>query len=370
MYSETSFFLFLHSVILFNSTLSLLGLQKRLSLTSLALLALSMIALVIIPGTSANNEILNFGPIMCAADEHGHLQEKAARELSKDWPSIKPLSGVQLFSLDPVNEPEVWIALDLEEVKEMVNGDVSASSSDRSISTRKSTTSVLPSELHSAAFPLISRDIQTDFSPRDLWLKMLPKRLEWYTYSKRFSFRLDWSASFPIKVQANIHTPHSMLATGKARWQANEYEFDENRRTEEQDLIDAIYWPCPRVYVHLKVDIEALPIPPPKQNHVKQSSLWDMLVNLSEWYIGPLTNPFKEGNFGSNDKIISPVPVHLILEAVYLGFIPHTSLSLFMVLVPFLLFSTFVLAPIVKKKLNEILAQEDDQTTSQARKKQ
>ncbi|PWN31950.1 uncharacterized protein FA14DRAFT_168953 [Meira miltonrushii] len=352
--------------------------KKRLSLTSLALLALSMIALILVPDVSANNEILNFGPIMCAADEHGHLQERAARQLSKDWPSLKSLTGVQLFSLDPVNEPEVWIALDLEDVKEMeemMDFDTSASSADRSLSTRKATTSILPSDLHSSGFPLISRDIQSQFSPRDLWLKMLPKRLGWYTYSKRFTFRVDWSANFPIKVQANLHTPHSMLAAGKARWQANEHEFDENRRTEEQDLIDAIYWPCPRVYVHLQVDVEALPIPPRRPKFVSKqsgsSSLWDMFLNLSEWYIEPLTNPSNSASMDGSptSKIVSPVPVHLILEPVYLGFIPHTSLSLFMILIPLLLLSSYVLTPIVKNKITQILT-EDDDPTLQKRKEQ
>ena len=333
-----------------------------------------MIALVLIPDVSANNEILNFGPIMCAADEHGHLQEKAARQLSKDWPSLKSLSGVQLFSLDPVNEPEVWIALDLEEViasGENVDIVTDSSNSDRSLSTRKATTSILPSELHSDAFPLISRDIKTQLSPRDLWLKLLPKRLGWYLYSKRFSFRINWPANFPIKVQANVHTPHSMLAAGKASWQANEHRFDENRRTEEEDLIDAIYWPCPRIYVHVKVDIEALPIPPAKKQESGSSLVWDTLLNLSEWYIGPLTNPSDSVNMdeSSKDKIISPVPVHLILEPVYFGFIPHTSLSLFMVLIPLLIFSTYVLLPIVRKKLYGILAEDEDQS-SQDRKKQ
>lgn len=351
--------------------------QKRLSLTSLALLALSMIALVIVPDVSANNEILNFGPIMCAADEHGHLQEKAARQLSKDWPNLKSLTGVQLFSLDPVNEPDVWIALDLvdvQEVEQTVDADVSAPSVDRSLSTRKATTSILPSDLHSSGFPLISRDIQSQLTPRDLWLKMLPKRLEWYLYSKRFTFRVDWSANFPIKVQANVHTPHSMLAAGKARWQANEHEFDENRRTEEQDLIDAVYWPCPRVYVHLKVDVEALPIPPRKQHSVSKRSglpaILDMFSHASEWYIGPLTNPSDSASLDGSQtsKVVSPVPVHLILEPVYLGFIPHTSLSLFMVLIPLLLFSIYVLTPIVKNKILKILAEKDP--TLQARKKQ
>lgn len=334
-----------------------------------------MIALVLIPDVSANNEILNFGPIMCAADEHGHLQERAARQLSKDWPSLKSLSGVQLFSLDPVNEPEVWIALDLEDVidsGEKVDINADSSNGDRSLSTRKATISILPSELHSDAFPLISRDVQTQFSPRDLWLKLLPKRIGWYLYSKRFSFRINWPANFPIKVQANVHTPHSMLAAGKASWQANEHIFDENRRTEEEDLIDAIYWPCPRIYVHVKVDIEALPIPPSRRDQESGSSVvWDTLLSLSEWYIGPLTNPSDSINMdeSSNGKIISPVPVHLILEPIYFGFIPHTSLSLFMVLIPLLIFSTFVLLPIVRKKLYEILAEDEDQSL-QDRKKQ
>lgn len=347
-----------------------------------------MVALILMPDVSANNEILNFGPIMCAADEHGHLQEKAARQISKDWPSLKSLSGSQLFSLDPVNEPEVWIALDLEDLEDMEGNknmfDIHTSNSnpDRSLSTRKATTSVLPSSLHSNGFPLISREIQTQFSPRDLWLKMLPKRLNWYLYSKRFTFRTTWPANFPIKVQANVHTPHGMLAAGKARWQANEHEFDESRRTEEQDLIDAIYWPCPRVYVQLHVEIEALPIPPPKvqieSEQSRQSPLWTLLVNLSEWYIAPLTNPnFSKGSDdkgtrqseSSKEKIISSIPVHLILEPIYLGFIPHTSLSLFVILIPLLLFSTFVLAPIVTRQISHILA-EDDHQTLQDRKKQ
>lgn len=45
---------------------------------------LAMMCLLIQP-TLANNEIINFGPILCRADEVGHLEDKAARQVSRDW---------------------------------------------------------------------------------------------------------------------------------------------------------------------------------------------------------------------------------------------------------------------------------------------
>lgn len=60
--------------------------QRSLARRAIAGLALlgSMMTLLAMPA-SANNEISNFGPLMCPADETGHLQDKAARQISHEW---------------------------------------------------------------------------------------------------------------------------------------------------------------------------------------------------------------------------------------------------------------------------------------------
>jgi hypothetical protein len=48
---------------------------------------LSVMALVMsfVMEVQANNEIVNFGPVLCRADEVGHLEDKAARQVSQGW---------------------------------------------------------------------------------------------------------------------------------------------------------------------------------------------------------------------------------------------------------------------------------------------
>jgi hypothetical protein len=48
---------------------------------------LSIVALLslLVSPTAANNEIVNFGPIYCRAEEVGHLEDKAARQVSQGW---------------------------------------------------------------------------------------------------------------------------------------------------------------------------------------------------------------------------------------------------------------------------------------------
>jgi hypothetical protein len=51
----------------------------------LAMLSVMTIAMVLFQPVQANNEIVNFGPILCKADEVGHLEDKAARQVSRGW---------------------------------------------------------------------------------------------------------------------------------------------------------------------------------------------------------------------------------------------------------------------------------------------
>lgn len=37
------------------------------------------------PGVEGNTEIHTFGPLLCRADEYGHLAAKAADQLSSNW---------------------------------------------------------------------------------------------------------------------------------------------------------------------------------------------------------------------------------------------------------------------------------------------
>jgi dimethylaniline monooxygenase (N-oxide forming) len=55
------------------------GRMLRLFALLSALFAFSM------PEAAANTEIRNFGPVLCRADEYGHLAAKAAHQLSENW---------------------------------------------------------------------------------------------------------------------------------------------------------------------------------------------------------------------------------------------------------------------------------------------
>lgn len=49
------------------------------------LVLLTATVLFVGAGVLANTEIRNFGPVLCRADEYGHLAAKAADQLSANW---------------------------------------------------------------------------------------------------------------------------------------------------------------------------------------------------------------------------------------------------------------------------------------------
>nr|CDI56133.1 related to flavin-containing monooxygenase [Melanopsichium pennsylvanicum 4] len=60
--------------------------QRRDRMWRLFALFTSLLAIAVAPtGVKANTQISNFGPVLCRADEYGHLASKAADQLSAKW---------------------------------------------------------------------------------------------------------------------------------------------------------------------------------------------------------------------------------------------------------------------------------------------
>ena len=61
------------------------GQQGKGRMLRLFALLTAVVAMVGPGGVEANTEIQNFGPVLCRADEYGHLAAKAADQLSSTW---------------------------------------------------------------------------------------------------------------------------------------------------------------------------------------------------------------------------------------------------------------------------------------------
>lgn len=274
-------------------------------------------------------------------------------------PTLRPLSGPQLFSLLPDSQPDVWLALTLVPPDDDLSPAVDIFAA-----------SITPQQLSSRSFPLLSRGHEDEKSPRDRWLSRLPRLTSWYLWSKRFSFRVNWSANFPLRVTATVHSPQSMLAAGKARWQANGHEVAEDRRSRDED-IDSPQWPCPRVYIQLRVGDDAVHIPPKRlsKGHDEEPTsierrAYNALVKLAEIYVGPLTNGDRPPPTVQADAL--PVPVHLVLEPLYLGFVPHTALGFLALLVPTIALAYVFVVPFVEKVLEKALLETESEESAEA----
>ncbi|UZJ55840.1 hypothetical protein CBS101457_005160 [Exobasidium rhododendri] len=297
----------------------------------------------------ANNEIVNFGPTMCKADEVGHLEDRAARQVSQGWPILHSSSKPTLFSINPATQIDgVWLILALD--PEEASLELTSAAEAGTITT--------PESLATKAFPLLSNGHYDHLTPRDRWLLNVWNRTKW-RLSHRFTFRITWAPNFFLKVDAEVHTAKSMLAKGKITWKANEEDMVNLQQEQELSVEETNLWPCPRLYVHIVAREERVPIPakPPLDEH--SNIVWKAFVRLAEAYIGPLVG--KEGDDDTERRHSTTVPVHLILEPLYVGVLPQTALGLLAILVPVIAFAVVWVVPPITEALHRIVSEGEEQ---------
>ncbi|PWN39966.1 hypothetical protein IE81DRAFT_349700 [Ceraceosorus guamensis] len=254
---------------------------------------------------------------------------------------------------------------------------------------------VRPTELASDELPLIDQATQAEVSPRDRFLTHIWHKVAWML-SKRYQLRLSWSASFPAKFWVEVYTPEGMLEAGGISWQAAQKEGPSNdtnavrsdRAAQASDAssqprtasgrgglaqptgtpqpaqpegptvisqADArtppeayaqtggeapALWPCPRVYARIRAVHDGTPIP------VMAPKAPSLLVRLAQTYLGAL-GPGEHQDGGRQPALHSSnVPIHLILEPLDLGLIPHTALSLLALLLPTMAIAWTICVPL------------------------
>lgn len=260
-----------------------------------------------------------------------------------DRPLLYPSSRPSLFSLTPSLQPDgVWLVLAFDPEDSLVDaGDTIAVTTPQSLATK--------------AFPLLSRGFDDEATPRDRWLRRVGNRMAWQL-GKRFSFRVNWAPNFAIDVTAHVHTARSMLASGSVDWKANEEDMERLQREQERDPDgeQAEVWPCPRLYVHIAATETGIAIPARRESPDPNSTwAWSLLMNLAEAYMGGLTVSPDQGSSAP-----SPIPVHLVLERVYVGVVPHASLALLAVLVSLITVAVVCILPRVSRAMKAMAGQE------------
>lgn len=213
---------------------------------------------------------------------------------------------------------------------------------------------ITPERLATSAFPLLTADHQRDLAPRDRWLRNTKNKLRWFFF-KRFTFRVTWPPNFPINVDLKVHTARSMLTEGKIKWTANEKDMRSIQEEDDLGRLDIPSWPCPRLYLHLKPRSFGVPIPP-RQSLADYSWLHRFLSAITEAYIGPLVSNLPDIEEAA---AATPIPIHLVLEPLILGFIPQTALTLMAVLIPTLTLVSIFIVPRILAKFDSIMHEED-----------
>lgn len=230
----------------------------------------------------ANTEIVNFGPIMCRADESGHLEDKAARDVSANWTILRPSSEPRLFSITPTGRTEVdakddeqvvshrgaWFTLQLvDPAQDQVALVSEPSSTNTAAHTQESR--VAAADLATEAFPLLVRGHDRDITPRDRFAAEVWNHTMWWL-TRRYTLRASWPANvsrsicnecqilrllgsetllssilkFPNSIHIDVHTPRTMLEKGKIKWAAKGKKISEqaavsNASLEENNITEA-----------------------------------------------------------------------------------------------------------------------------------
>jgi hypothetical protein len=240
----------------------------------------------------------------------------------------------------------VWLVLDL--------------TSEKAEPASTETADITPESLATKSFPLLSRATfspSTASTPRDEWIQRKKNHLVWTLFTKRFSFRVNYAANFPISIDATVHSARSMLKAGKITWKSDDLDKDMETIQQDEDLIgvDVPTWPCPRLYVHIVAEEYGVSIPPRQVIRDEDVNvIWRWIYNAAELYVGPLMS--KPNNLEATAQ--TPIPVHLVFEHVYLGFIPQTSLTLLAVLIPLLSVAYFIILPQISAAVQSMAKEE------------
>lgn len=336
---------------------------------------------VTIPGVKANTEIRNFGPVLCRADEYGHLAAKAADQLSSNWPVLSPTTSPSIFSavpdplsdflnLDQLNDSKkgAWLVLDL--------------SNGGSFS--------LPAPRQASLY--------AELNPRDRWIRQRIDSLAW-SFTKRFTVRSSISAHLALDVRMQLLGPEEVLQRGGVEWKAELVEtkqvvdegnsatatqtkvtlpnhavvssvvpretgspsskvkqdgtvvFSQSDSTEPAEILasdtininsdasTAPHFPCPKLYLHLVVQETGIPIPPAVD--LLQSTLaFAPMFRFAETVFGRLAS-------GEKEREARSAPIHLTLERLYLGGVPATALSMTPPMLVMLMLGWFGVRPVL-----------------------
>jgi hypothetical protein len=259
-------------------------------------------------------------------------------------PILYSSSQPTLFSIDPTTQTDgVWLILALDPEEAYLE---MKSSPGEKITT--------PQSLATRAFPLLSKGHRDHLTPRDQWLQGVWSHLKW-TFHNRYTFRLTWAPNFFIHADVQVHNARSMLAKGKITWKANEEDMESLQQDQELASEDASVWPCPRLYVHILAKEDKVQIPPRRMqgDQDRGNVIWKVFEYLAEWYLGALVGD------GSDGGDSTPIPVHLILEPLYLGVIPQTALGFLAVLVPLLAVAAVWIVPPLSQTLHRFISSEE-----------
>jgi len=210
-----------------------------------------------------------------------------------------------------------------------------------------------PQSLATKAFPLLSKGHNDHITPRDRWFQNLWNKIYW-TFYNRFTVRVNWAPNFFLSVKAEIYSARSMLTKGKITWKANEEDMGNLQQEQELQGQETSLWPCPRLYVHLSAKEDRIQIPAPSTTQDESSTIWKIFVAVAESYMGPLTGNVEDPDATS----MTPIPVHLILEPLYLLVIPQTALTLLAILVPLIAVTIVWVLPPIAKALKAVASEQ------------
>ncbi|CBQ70108.1 related to flavin-containing monooxygenase [Sporisorium reilianum SRZ2] len=327
---------------------------------------------VTVTGVEANTEIRNFGPVLCRADEYGHLAAKAADQLSSNWPALRPTTTPSIFSVvpDPYTAPlndtkkGAWLVLDLS------NGG----------------SFTLPAPRQAKLY--------AELNPRDRWIRQQIDSVAWF-FTKRFTLRSSIAAHLALDVQMQLMGPEEVLQRGGVEWKAELVEtqhvvegkkgmqttaglpnhvvvssvvpretgapakrkddtvvFKQSESSEPVEILasdtisvnpddaeSAPHFPCPKVFLHLVVHETGVPIPPAADLSLSESA-FAPLFRLAEAVFGRLASVDVE-------RVDRSAPIHLTLERLYVGGVPATALSMALPMVAMLLLGWFGVRPLL-----------------------
>ncbi|KAH7915740.1 hypothetical protein BJ138DRAFT_1169765 [Hygrophoropsis aurantiaca] len=156
--------------------------------------------------------------------------------------------------------------------------------------------------------------------PHEVWVTLNLDDQSWRAYS-RFTLRLSWPASSPADYQIDIHTPKS-LSTYLSRWQNN--------------------------WTHHNAFFGTADVSHSSSTVTRQKYARIRVVDTGVFTPAP--------HLQSQDYVVKPVSFIIILEQLYLGFLPASFLPTVCFLVPVLLAAAMI-APYLIRYLDRFVRQ-------------